>query len=237
MIILATWALLGLLIGAAGVFLAPFVVGVVAGGDLQDRAGGWFVDQTMTLLGSAALIAKNRGGVSLRPTTSQPKLEADSLTVDGEEGHLKDDFDVKNYLTGNEFGVATDAAPVYVTPLLAELGDEAAKADHRDRVGTQPDGGVRLDFELPAGERLADLERTRHLLTGSADLRDGVVAENWAKISQEKFHENLGIKETLLLVMSFAAGVSLAFMIAKYGGGAGAPSTTVPIQVVGGAFL
>ena len=236
MLLVVTWFLIGLLVGTAGVFLGPLLLAAVGGNDLQERAGRWYISTTMTLLGSAALVAKSRGGVALRPTSSDPKLEGDELTVDGETGHLADDYGVKSYLTGNEFGIATDTAPSYVTPLLAELGEAAAAARHRDRIGVQPDGGVRLDFELPRREQLADIDRARHVLAGSADLRTGVVAENWAKISQEKFHQNLGIKETLLLVGSFAAGVGLALVLSRYGGDAGG-ATQVPVGSIVGVLL
>lgn len=231
-LMILTWALLGLLIGAVGAYLGPALVAFAGGPALRERVGRWLIGHTMTLLGSAALVVKDHGGVALRSTEEAPKLEADAVTVDGEDGHLKDTFDVKGYLTGNEFGIGIDSAPVYVTPLLAELGKAAADAKHRDRLGLQPDGGVRMDFEIPKRVQLPEIGRARHLLQGSADLRDGVVAEKWTEFSQEKFHSNLGIKETLLLVLAFAAGSGMATLAMKYGaGGGGGGGVTVPIML------
>lgn len=230
-LMIVVWALLGLLLGVAGVYLGPITVAFVGGPELRERVGSWLIDTTMTLLGSGALVVKDLGGVALRPTTEDAKIEADRLTVDGEPGHLKDSFDVKGYLTGNEFGIGVDVAPVYVSPLLAELGEAATEAKQRNRLGVQPDGGVRMDFELPTGERLPDLMRARHLFMGSADLRDGVVAEKWARFSQEKFHENLGIRETLILIGAFAVGVGLAIAVSRLGGGGGGGGVEVPIQI------
>jgi hypothetical protein len=231
-LMIVTWALLGLLIGVAGAYLGPALVAFAGGPELRDRVGRWLIGTVLTLLGSSALVVKDHGGVALRPTTEEPKMEADAVTVDGEKGHLKDSFNVKGYLTGTEFGIGIDSAPVYVTPLLAELGDAAADAVHRDRLGVQPDGGVRMDFEIPRSTTLPSISRARHLLAGSADLRDGVVAENWTRFSQEKFHSNLGIKETLLLVGAFAVGVTLAILAMRYGtGGGGGGGTTLPIMI------
>jgi len=238
-LLILTWALLGLLIGVTGAYLGPALVAFAGGPELRDRVGRWLIGTVLTLLGSAALVVKDHGGVALRPTTEEPKMEADAVTVDGEKGHLKDSFNVKGYLTGTEFGIGIDSAPVYVTPLLAELGDAAADAVHRDRLGVQPDGGVRMDFEIPQSVTLPSISRARHLLAGSSDLRDGVVAEEWTRFSQEKFHSNLGIKETLLLVGAFAVGVTLAILAMRYGtgGGGGGGGTTVPIQLTLGVLL
>jgi hypothetical protein len=232
-LLILTWALIGLLIGVTGAYLGPGLVAFAGGPELRDRVGRWLIGTVLTLLGSTALVVKDHGGVALRPTSEEPKMEADAVTVDGEKGHLKDAFGVKGYLTGTEFGIGIDSAPVYVSPLLAELGEAAADAMHSDRLGVQPDGGVRMDFELPRQVTLPDLSRTRHLLAGSADLRDGVVAENWTRYSQEKFHSNLGIKETLLLVGAFAVGVTLAILAMRYGtgGGGGGGGTTLPIMI------
>lgn len=234
-LMIVAWSLIGLLLGASGAYLFPAAVAFVGGHELRERVGQWLMSSTMTLLGSAALVVKRHSGVSLRPTTQDAKLEADKLSVEGEQGHLKDTFSVKGYLTGNEFGIGIDEAPVYVSPLLAEIGEAAVDAKNRNRVGPQPDGGIRMDFEIPKAEQLPDIGRARHILMGSADLRDGVVAENWAKISQEKFHQNLGIRETLLLVGAFAAGVMLALMLSRYGGG-GAGGVEVPIQLAASAW-
>jgi hypothetical protein len=236
-LMILTWALIGLLLGATGAYLGPALIAFVGGPELRERVGRWLLGTVLTLLGSAALVVKEHGGVALRPTEDDPQLEADAVTLDGERGHLKDTFGVKGYLTGNEFGIGIDSAPVYVTPLLAELGEAAADAKHRDRLGVQPDGGVRMDFEIPRQITLPDITRARHLFQGNADLRDGVVAEKWTKFSQEKFHSNLGIKETLLLVGAFAAGVVLAILASRYGTGGGGGGTTLPIQMALGVGL
>jgi hypothetical protein len=234
-LMILTWTLLGLLLGVSGYVVFPALLAFLGGGDLRRRFGSWYIDKATTLIGSSALVAKTTGGVEFRSTEDDPKFEADRVTVDGEDGHLRDPFGLKGYLSGQEFGIGINDAPTYISPLLAELGAAAAKAKHRDRVGPQPDGGIRLDFEIPKTEQLPDLNRAAHLLEGNADLRDGIVAEKWARYSQEKFHQKLGIRDTLLMIFAFAAGVLLALMISRYGGSGG--GTTVPVQVVGGALL
>jgi len=235
MIMLLSWLLIGLLLGGVLVAGLPVLFAWVAGDEAREQIGQIYAKRMMEFLGSAALVAREQGGLALASTSSAPKLDADELTVDGEKGHLKDDTNSKGFFFGKEFGLGIDSRSSYISPLLAELGSAAARADQERRLGVQPDGGVRLDFEVPRPASVPDLTDAKKVLTGSTSFRDAVVAEDWARKSQEKFHEQIGLKATLAMIGGFCAGAGMALLLLKYGGDAG--GTTVPVQVVGGAFL
>lgn len=231
MLLALTWGLIGLLIGPLIVLLAPVVIAWVGGDELRETVGDLWITRAIKMWGSSALVAKEQGGVAIASTSTDEKIEGDVVTVNGESGHLKDRMDVKGHLKGEQFGVATDILPVYVTPLIAEMGDRATDALERDRLGVQPDGGVRLDFELPERPQVPDLRNARHIVEGSTGFRDAVVAEDWARKSQQKFHERMSLSQTLLLMAAFAVGVGLAIAVSRLGGGGGGGGVEVPIQI------
>lgn len=226
-----TWGLIGLLIGPLIVLLAPVVIAWVGGDEFRETVGNLWITRAIKMWGSSALIAKEQGGIAVASTSTDEKIEGDVVTVNGETGHLKDRMDVKGYLKGEQFGFGTDILPVYVTPLVAEMGDRATDALERDRLGVQPDGGVRLDFELPAQPQVPDLRSARHLVEASTGFRDAVVSEDWARKSQQKFHERMSLSQTLLLMGAFALGIGLAVAVERLGGGGGGGGVEVPIQI------
>jgi hypothetical protein len=233
MIQIISWLLIGLLVGPTLVALGPVVLAWLGGPELRERVGSVFVDRAIKMLGSAALIAKEQGGVALASTGTDAKLDADTVTVDGEAGHLRDDMNVKGYLKGRPFGIGLDTVPAYVTPLLAEIGERAASARESGRLGVQPDGGVRLDFELPKRPQVPDLRKACRVVEGSTAFRDGVVAEDWTRKSQEKFHDRMSLGQTLLLIGGFAVGVGCALAVARFAPDSGGGGVSVPIQIVG----
>lgn len=227
------WAAVGILLGPTLVVLLPFVLGIIGDDDVRERMGGIYAKQAIHMLGSSVLVARNQGGLSLTSTDGDPKFDADHVSIGGEDGHLRDDIGVKGYLFNKEFGLSTEEIP-YVTPLLAEFGWHASQASHEDRIGAQSDGGLRLDFELPEFSEAVDLRHAKRVLDGSASFRSGIVAEEKTQKSQEKFHKNLDVGQTIMLIMAFVAGGGLALGILKYGpsGGGGGGGVEMPIQVM-----
>jgi hypothetical protein len=224
---LLVWATIGLLLGPTTVALLPVLLAWVGGPELRERVGAIYIDRMVNVLGPAAIVAKEQGGLALSQVGTAPKFDADTLVVDGERGHLKDTMGVKDYLKSKPFGIALDSAPAYVSPLLAEFAEAATDARDDGRVGVQPDGGVRLDFEVPELPQVPDLRQAWRILEGATGFRDGVVAEDWTRKSQEKFHERIGLSQTIMLIAAFGVGVGLAFLIGKYGGDTG--GTTIPV--------
>lgn len=225
------WATIGLLLGPTAVALLPVLLAWVGGPELRERVGAIYIERMVKVLGPSAIVAKEQGGLSLSQVGTAPKFDADTLVVDGERGHLKDTMNVKDYLKSEPFGIALDSAPAYVSPLLAEFAERANSAGQDNRIGIQADGGIRLDFEVPALPQVPDLRQAWRMLEGSTGFRDGVVAEDWTRKSQEKFHERIGLGQTIMLMAAFGVGVGMAILATKYGGDGGGGGATVPIQV------
>jgi hypothetical protein len=233
MLLALVWLLLGLLLGAAAYVLVPWLIAFIGTDDDRDRVGRYFIKQTMTVLGNAALVAREQGGVSLRPVKFDPEFSADRVSVGGETGHLSDDLNLKSRLAGKAFGIGLESHPVYISPLFAEFAEYASNAVHSDRVGVQPDGGTRLDFEIPADPIVPELRGAHRILDGDARRRFGKLSESWAKKSQEKFGKRISMGQTLILIGAFVAGSGMAVIAMKYGpSGGGGGGVEVPISIV-----
>ena len=217
MLLIVTWLLLGLLLGASAYVVVPWVLAFLGGIEMRDKVGRYFIDQTMTVLGDAALVAREQGGVSLAPVTFDAAFGADRVTIGGQTGHIADDIDLKSRLSGKPFGISMESHPVYISPLFAEFA--AASADQFDdgRLGKQPDGGMRLDFEIPKQPTLPDLRGAYRIFDGDARRYYSTLAESWAQKSQEKFGRRVSMGQTLLLLAAFAVGVGMALLVVNYG--------------------
>jgi hypothetical protein len=237
-LLIVTWALIGLIVGAAGYVLVPWALALLGGVEMRDKVGRYFISQMMTVLGDGALIAREQGGVSLASVSFDPEFSADRVTVGGEDGHLSDDLNLKSRLAGQGFGIGLESHPVYISPLFAEFADRASDAVHRDRVGVRADGGARLDFEVAESSVVPDLRGAHRILDGDARRRFGVLAESWAQKSQEKFGRRISIGQTLILIGAFGVGSGMAILAMRYGGsGGGGGGTTLPIQMALGVGL
>jgi hypothetical protein len=237
-LMLVTWALLGLVLGATSYVLVPWALALLGGIAMRDRVGRYFVGQMMTVLGDAALIAREQGGVALASVSFDPEFSADRVTVGGESGHLSDDLNLKSRLAGNGFGIGLESHPVYISPLFAEFAERASDAVHRGRVGVRADGGARLDFEIAPSAVVPDLRGAHRILDGDARRRFGILAESWAKKSQEKFGKRISIGQTLILIAAFGIGSGMAILAMRYGtGGGGGGGTTIPIHLALGVGL
>jgi hypothetical protein len=233
MLLAITWGLVGLLMGAAAFILVPWTLAFLGGVDARDRVGRYYVKQMMTVLGDAALVAREQGGVALSGVSFDPEFSADSVTVGGKEGHLSDDLNLKSRLAGKSFGLGLESHPVYISPLIAEFAEYASDAKHEGRLAVRADGGgARLDFEIPETPSVPDLRGTYRILDGDARRRFGVLAESWAQKSQEKFGQRISLGQTIILMAAFAVGSGMAILAIKYGtGGGGGGGVEVPIQI------
>ena len=231
-LLIVTWALIGLILGAAGYVLVPWALALLGGVEMRDRVGRHFIKQMMTVLGDAALIARKQGGLALTGVSFDPEFSADRVTVAGEDGHLSDSLNVKSRLAGKSFGLGLESQPTYISPLFAEFAARASDAVHRDRIGVRPDGGARLDFEIAPTAVVSDLRGADRILDGGARNRFGVLAESWAQKSQEKFGKRISIGQTLILIGAFAVGSGMGILAMRYGGGGGGGGgTTLPIML------
>jgi len=231
-LLIVTWALIGLILGAAGYVLVPWTLALLGGVEMRDRVGRHFIKQMMTVLGDAALIAREQGGLALTGVSFDAEFSADRVTVAGDDGHLSDDLNLKSRLAGKSFGIGLESHPVYISPLFAEFAARASDAVHRDRIGVRPDGGARLDFEIASTAVVPDLRGAHRILDGDARRRFGVLAESWAQKSQEKFGKRISIGQTLILIGAFAVGSGMAILAMRYGGGGGGGGgTTLPIML------
>jgi len=236
-LLIATWALIGLIVGAAGYVLVPWALALLGGIAMRDRVGRYFIKRMMTVLGDGALVARKQGGVSLASVSSDPEFSADRVTVGGETGHLKDDLNVKSRLAGGRFALGLESHAVYISPLFAELADRASDAVHRGRVAVRTDGGTegasgRLDFEIPPTAVVPDLRQTYRIFDGDGRRRFGILANSWAQKSQEKFGRRISIGQTLILIGAFGVGSLMAILAMRYGtGGGGGGGTTIPIML------
>ena len=118
-LLIATWALIGLIVGAVGYVLIPWALALLGGIAMRDRVGRYFIGQMMTVMGDAALIAREQGGIALTSVSFDSEFSADRVTVAGEDGHLSDDLNVKSRLAGQSFGLGLESHPVYSSPLFA----------------------------------------------------------------------------------------------------------------------
>jgi len=227
-----TWALLGLLLGVSSFVLIPWLLAFLGGVEMRDTVGRYFVDQTMTVLGDAALLAREQGGVALAGVSFDSDFGADEVTVAGKTGHIKDDLGLKSRLSGASFGISMESHPVYISPLFAEFAERAADAVHSDRLGPQADGGMRLDFEIAREAIMPELRGAYRILDGDARLHYSRLAESWAQKSQEKFGKRVSLGQTLLLIAAFAVGSGMGFLVMKYGA-SGSGGVTVPVMIAG----
>jgi hypothetical protein len=230
-LLLITWALIGLILGATSYVLVPWALAFLGGIEMRDKVGRYFIKQMMTVLDDAALVARRQGGVSLASVSFDADFAADELTVAGKSGHVTDSFDVKSRLAGHGFGVALESHAVYISPLFAEFAERVSDAVDRGRI--RADGGrARLDFEIAPTAVLPDLRKTTTILDDDGRRRFGVLAESWAQKSQEKFGRRISIGQTLILIGAFGVGSGMAILAMRYGtGGSGGGGTTLPIML------
>jgi hypothetical protein len=231
MILALTWGLVGLLMGASAFILVPWTLAFLGGVDVRDKVGRYYVSQMMTVLGDAAMVAREQGGLALTGATYDSEFGGDKVTVGSKVGHLVDDLNMKSRLAGKSFGIGLESHPVYLSPLHAEFGEHGDDARHDGRVAAT-DGGVRLDFEIPSTPTVPDLRQAYKALDGDARRRYGKLAESWTEKSQEKFGQRISLGQTLILMFAFGVGSGMAILTMRLGtGSGGGGGVEVPIQI------
>ena len=237
MIFAIVWGLIGLILGVSSFILVPWVLAFLGGVEMRDRVGRYYIKQMMVVLGDAALVAREQGGLALAGVSFDSEFSADRVTVAGKDGHLADDLNLKSRLANKPFGIGLESHPVYISPLFAEFASAASDAVHEGRVGVRTDGGARLDFEISREAIIPDLRGAHRILDGDARRRFGVLGESWAQKSQEKFGKAVSVGQTLILLAAFGVGSGLGFVVVKYGvqGGSGG-GVEVPIQITAAAL-
>lgn len=233
MILAIVWFMLAVVVGVTAFFMAGVVAAAVGGDGSRDRVGRWYVDMGQAALRNSALVIRKTGSLALTTVSFDPKLGGDRSTIDGVAGHWDDPLAVKSKLAGKEFGLGLERASCYISPLAAEFGDEGARQREAAELGPRDDGGdeeVVLDYSVPQNPQILDLRNGIKFLKGSCKRRWGELGNKWGELSQEKFHENFSVGQSLLWIGSFAAGVGLAFLVMKYGRGGGGSGVDIAIQ-------
>jgi len=231
-LLIVTWALIGLIVGAASYVLVPWALALLGGVEMRDRVGRYFIKQMQTVLGNSALIARQQGGVSLTSVSFDADFDADRVTVAGKAGHLTDSLNVKSRLAGEGFGIGLESHAIYISPLFAEFAEHAERAHDRGRL--RPNAETpRFDFEIPTSSTVPDLRKATRILDDDARRTIGVLAESWAQKSQEKFGRRISIGQTLILIGAFGVGSGMAILAMRYGGASsgGGGGTTLPIML------
>lgn len=236
MLIAFTWLMLAGLLGMVAFFGAGLVAAVVAGSGTRDWIGRWYIDMGQAAFRDSALAVRETGSLTLTTVSFDPKYGGDRSTIDGVAGHWNDPLAVKSTLSGKQFGIGLESASCYISPLAAEFGAEGARRLESGELGPQGGDGsseeVVLDYSVPDLPQVLDLREARKFLKGSCKRRWGELGNKWGELSQEKFHENFSVGQSLLWIGSFAAGVGLGFLVIRYGtGGGGGGGVEVPIQI------
>ena len=236
MLLALVWFLLAVTVGACVFFAAGLIVASVGGDGVRDRVGRWYVGMAQSAYRNSALAVRETGSLEMTTVNFDPKIGGDRSTIDGVTGHWEDPMSVKSKLAGKEFGIGLESASCYISPLAAEIGETGESRLENGVLGqTLSDDGteeVTLDYSIPKHPYVIDLRAAEKFLKGSSKRRWGQLSNKWAELSQEKFHENFSVGQSLLWIGSFAAGVGLSFLVMRYapddGGSAG---VEVPIQI------
>ena len=236
MLLAFVWFLLAIVVGASAFFAAGLVVAAVGGDGIRDRIGGWYINMAQSSLRNSALVVRETGSLTIVPVSFSPKLAADTATIDGVRGEWQDPMGVKSKLAGKEFGIGLESSSCYISPLFAEIGDEGERRLENGWLGPSVDEDgteeVTLDYSIPRHPQLIDLRKAEQFLKGSCKRRWGQLSNRWAELSQEKFHENISLGQTMLWLGAFAAGVALAFLVVRYSpDNGGSSGVEVPIQI------
>lgn len=229
LLITIVWALVGVLNGMLLLILVPWTAAKIAGEDWIEAVSDRYVWFAQLCARRSALIVRD-GDIKLVPKRYDSDLKADKDTATGDKRHHRDEFDTVGRLKNKVFGFGLTKRDVYVSPLLAELGERAKSAVEREKIGVEEAPGnatgKMLDgIHVPKRSKLANLADARHLTTGSSEPEDGQESYKKTKISQEKFHEKVSFGQGMLVIVAFAATLGVAWFAASRDGG----STTTQV--------
>ena len=222
LILLAVWAIIGVLLGICFVIVVPWTAARIAGREYVEAVSDKYVWFAQTAARRSALVVRD-GDLKLIAKRYDSDLKADKDSETGDERHHKDDFDVLGRLANKVFGFVLTSRDSYVSPLAAELGEVAMRAQERKEIGHEQVKGTADSFvdgiHIPKQSRLVDISAGRHLTTGSCEPEKGRESYEKAKISQEKFHDRVSFGQGMLLIIAALGSMGVAWFAASRTGG------------------
>jgi len=229
----ATWAILGFLVGVLGYLLAGFGVNAVPRrvGDHHARvnaAANHYAKQALKILGHGILVERGTS-FDLYRGSHDPEKGADGFTLDGQQAHVTNDSGLLSTLFKRPFGLVPppeDDVATYVSPELGELGKlEAEWAEH----GPPEDGATAT---LPPRRPLVQLrEYAERMVPGSLSLYDLAETEELYKQSQRLFGESK-TTQFMILIIAYCAPFIVVWILLTQAGGA-VPEDAVNIGLGG----
>ena len=223
MLMTIVWLAVGFLTGLLLLIFVPWAAARIAGPKYQEKVSDWYVWLAQTSISKCAIIVRDNQ-LELVPKRYDPEIGADRDSKHGERHH-KDPLNVLGRLANKPFGIALSDRGVYISPLVAEVGDKLRDAKDRneggpsERIVEDGDGArreavFRDGFEIPTFSTAVDLGAADYLITGSCEPEQGRESFTKTQISQEKFHERLSFGQSFFIVLSFLAVLVVSYWIA-----------------------
>jgi len=125
---LIVWASVGGLFGFLAFAVVPMSIARIADGPESQSIARKYAWLAMTSIQSSALVARDNS-LELVHVGFDPHKNADKYKLDGEVSHVRDDLGVTGRLFNKPFGITSDSIQSYLSPLSAEIGKEATRAE------------------------------------------------------------------------------------------------------------
>lgn len=245
MIWLAIWALAGLLAGICLVIFVPWTAATIAGDEYREQVSDWYVYLAQTAASKTAVVARP-GSLDLVPKRYDAAYKGDrDSTQDDPQIHYNN-FDVLSRIKNKPFGFALDARSEYVSPLLAEIGEELRDLRDTDEVGPKrvpvetKDGDIVREEQMhdgipiPRVSRLVDIEAADYLTSGACAPEDPYKAKVKTNTSQEKFHEKVSFGTMMIVVIAGLGTLMATWFITDSGASADPSGTTISLLALFG---
>lgn len=224
---LIVWASVGGLFGFLAFAVVPMAIARIADGPESQSIARKYAWLAMTSIQSSALVARDNS-LELVHVGFDPHKNADKYKLDGEVSHVRDDLGVTGRLFNKPFGITSDSIQSYLSPLSAEIGKEATRAEREGELGrtemTRSVDGEKIKttvmqagLTIPKRSQLASIEDATSIITGNASASDGRVAKSWAEKSQELFHEKISFGQAMVFLLSVATGFLMVFLALRFG--------------------
>lgn len=246
MIWLAIWAMAGLLAGICLVIFVPWTAATIAGDEYREMVSDWYVYLAQTAASKTAVVARP-GTLDLVPKRYDAAFKGDrDSTQDDPQIHYNN-FDVLSRIKNKPFGFALDSHAEYVSPLLAEVGDQLRDLKDMDEVGAKQvtvktsDGKRKREQQMhdgiaiPSVSQLVDIEAARYLTSGDCAPEDPYKAKVKTNTSQEKFHEKVSFGTMMIVVIAGLATLMATWFITDSSSGADATGTTISLLALFGS--
>jgi len=239
---LILWAVAGWLIGILTYFLLGFTAHIasilprVNGHAWINKFANHYSKVAMKLLGRGVLVERGTKYDVYRASHDAEK-NADTFSLDGETAHVTNDTGLLSTLHKRPFGLVPppeDNIATYVSPELGEFGQiEAKRKENKELTDST---GTYIDMiETTATRPLVKLrDYARYMIPGSRSLYDLDETVDLYRQSQRMFGQTK-TTQFMILIMAYAAGAGIVWLLITQGGGSGNPS--VPVSPIGGIFL